>query len=272
MTGGRTLADAVTALAAPPPTGKGATSDLSIDQVLLLHGAGWEPVDVVFGSCWWSVPWGSWQFQTGEVQAASSAFARAFAQAARALLDECRRTGGTGVVGVTAEVVPTGLHVDVALTGTAIRPRQGGHPAAGDGAFLSDLSARDFVLLARAGWAPLGVVAGASFVAAQRRGVGQFLSQQTQNTELPQLTQALYQAREGAMERMQRMATTLAADGVVGVTVQEGPVRHDRRFIGFRAMGTAVKLVADAHQPVTPRLAVSLDDRVRQFAAENLRG
>ena len=54
-----------------PGDDRGATSDLSIDETLLLHSIGWEPVDLVFGVSWWSIPWGVWQWQTGEIAEAS---------------------------------------------------------------------------------------------------------------------------------------------------------------------------------------------------------
>jgi hypothetical protein len=37
------------AVATPPTRARGVTSGLSIDEALLLHGAGWEPVDLVCG-------------------------------------------------------------------------------------------------------------------------------------------------------------------------------------------------------------------------------
>lgn len=270
MTDGRTLAEALTAPGPPRGDRRGATSDLSIDEVLILHSVAWEPVDVVFGTSWWSVPWGSWQFQTGEIAAASQAFTGAFADASRAMARECHRVGGAGVVGVDVEVTVHSHHMNVALTGTAVRPIT--KPAGEPPTFMSDLSARDLALLLRAGWMPLGLAAGASFVGAQRRSAAQWMSQQTQNVELPQLTQALYQAREGAMGRMQELALSLQADGVVGVQLREGPIAHDSRFIQFVVFGTAVHLAAGSHQLLAPTMAVTMQDLSPQFQATSLSG
>ena len=41
------------------------------------------------------------------------------------------------------------------------------------------------------------------------------------NVEMPNYTQALYDARELAMERMQKEARELQAEGIVGVQLQE---------------------------------------------------
>jgi uncharacterized protein YbjQ (UPF0145 family) len=247
----------------------GATSELSIDETLLLHSIGWEPVDLVFGVSWWSIPWGAWQWQTGEVLEASSAFAGALGEAAEQLRDECGRAGGAGVVGVTIELRVVSHHVDVSLTGTAVR-RTGSRSSGPE--FISDLSGRDFALLSRSGWWPLGLVAGASFVVAPRRGAREWASQQRQNLELPNLTQALYQAREGAMGRMEEDARAAGADGVINVKLREGPLGYNARILQFVAVGTAVHLRDEQHRNIAPTMVVPLDDAVRQFEAESLRG
>jgi uncharacterized protein YbjQ (UPF0145 family) len=281
------LAAALSALSAPAhggemasihgPGGRAATSDLSIDETLLLHSIGWEPVDLVFGISWWSIPWSTWTWRTGEIDEASTAFSGAMAEAADQMREECARVGGNGVIGVDVDLRVTSSHVDVSLSGTAVRRSRPEGPTRSGGSgevgfeFLSDLSARDFVLLTRSGWWPLGLVSGASFVAAPRRSARQWASQQTQNVELPNLTNALYQAREGAMDRMQQAGAVLQAEGVVEVKLREGPLGHGMRVMQFVALGTAVHLREGAHRRVTPAMAVCLDDVVNLFDARSLR-
>jgi uncharacterized protein YbjQ (UPF0145 family) len=249
--------------------GHGTTSDLSIDEVLLLHSAGWEPVGVVFGVSWWAIPWGAWQWgQVGEVQQASAAFRGAFDQAASGLRKECSDLSGTGVIGVEVELKVAGHHVAVALSGTAIR-RMGQRAPGFE--FISDLSARDFVLLSRAGWVPIDVVSGASFVIAPRRSARQWAAQQGRNVELTNLTQALYHAREVAMEGMQQGGLRLQAEGLVGVKLREGPLGHSARIIQFVAVATAVKVGPEGHLSISPSMVVTLDEAVRQFEATSLR-
>lgn len=266
--------EAVTALAAPALPGdgaapKGTTSDLTIDETLLLHSAGWEPVDLVYGISWWSIPWGAWQWTTGEVQEASGAFAGAIGQAAEQLRDSCRRAGGSGVLGVEVGVRVSSHHVSIELTGTAVRRiRAEAHRFE----FVSDLSARDFVLLTRAGWWPLGLAAGASFVVAPRRTAREWASQQGQNVELPNLTQALYLARERAMERMQRSGASMKAEGIVAVKLREGRASSSVRVIQFVAVGTGVHLKAGEHRSLAPEMVVPLDELVREFDVKSLRG
>jgi hypothetical protein len=74
------------------------------------------------------------------------------------------------------------------------------------------------------------------------------------------------------MERMQRSALDVGGEGVVQVKVTEGPMHFARHAVGFTAWGTAVRLVADTHQFVTPQVILPLDDAVVTFAAQNLRG
>lgn len=244
------------------------TSALSIDETLLLHSAGWEPVDLVFGVSWWSIPWGVWQWQTGEVGEASTAFAGAMSQAAQVLQDECGKAGGVGVLGVEVDVKVAAHHMAVSLTGTAVRRAD---RSDGGFEFLSDLSARDFLLLSRAGWWPLGIAAGASFVIAPRRSARQWAAQQTQNLELPNLTQALYLARERAMERMQESGSKMGAHGVVAVKLREGPMGYGNRVMQFVTIGTGVRLAAEEHRNIAPEMIVSLDEVERLFEAKSLR-
>jgi len=263
-------------LATPaPPSGQhGITSDLSVDEALLLHAAGWEPLDLVCGVAVVSVPVGIWNWG-GAIALASDAHNAAVDQAARLLRGECGKVKGHGVVGVRVDVSVHSHHIDVELVGTAVRPMQGREARGTDAApampFVSDLSARDFTLLQRAGWIPVGLAFGASFVYAPRRTAGAAMKQSTQNVELTNYTEAMYSARESAMEKMQESALQVGGEGVVEVKVTEGPMSFARHAVGFTAWGTAVKLVAEAHQFVQPEVVLPLDDAVVTFEAESLR-
>lgn len=250
--------------------GRSVTSDLSIDEALLLHSIGWEPVDLVSGVSLGSVPAGVWSWGQGEIGSASSAHQLAVAEASRRIGEECQTVGAEGVVGVRVSVEVHRHYVEVELTGTAVSEARGGHRGAG--VFVSDLSARDFTLLTQAGWRPLGLAFGASFVYAPRRAARTALQQTRQNVELTNYTEALYSARESAMRRMQDSAMAAGAQGVVEVKVTEGPVSFASHAIGFTAWGTAVRLGSAAHQYLEPEVVLPLDDLVRQFEAKSLRG
>src|SRR6478735_777637 len=78
------------------------------------------------------------------------------------------------------------------------------------GVFTSDLSVSEYVLLGEAGFEPLGFVIGSSIY-----HIGLQSSKWGQNMELTTLTQAMYNARELAMSRMEAEASHLGADGIV---------------------------------------------------------
>jgi uncharacterized protein YbjQ (UPF0145 family) len=250
------------------PPGRAVTSDLSVDEGLLLHSIGWEAVDVVFGSSVVSIPPMVWTWGAGEITAASEAHNQAVRSAAKHLGEQCSGVRGHGVVGVRVEVEVQRHHVDVELTGTAVRPVKGKDRAA---VFVSDLSARDFTLLHNAGWGPIGLAFGASFVYAPRRSMGTTISQSSQNVELTNFTEAMYSAREAGMEHMQRSALDMGAQGIVAVRVSEGPMWFASHAIGFTAWGTAVRLEAESHRYLRPEVVLPLDDAIVEFEAQSLR-
>jgi len=98
-----------------------------------------------------------------------------------------------------------------------------------------------------------------------RRTVGTVLQQQSQNVELKNFTEAMYSARETAMERMQSDALALKGSGVVEVKLVEGPMSFATHAVGFAVWGTVVRLAKDSHQLVRPTMVVSLNDVEEAF-------
>ncbi len=271
--------DAVEALraldTAPDTSSRAVTSDLSIDESLLLHAAGWEPADLATGVAVWSMPYGTFFPQYGqnepvELVVASQATMEAFRAASERLREDCSRSGGAGVVGVDVELDIGATTVMVAFSGTAVRKIANGKPRPGR-AFVTDLSTKDFVLLERAGWEPVELAYGASFVAAPYQRMRQVVAQTVQNVELTNLTQALQDARELAMERMQRAAAAPGVAGVVDVSIRDGALAHARHALAFICWGTAVRLVASEHQRIEPELVLPLNDDILAFEATSLR-
>ncbi len=105
--------------------------------------------------------------------------------------------------------------------------------------FTSDLSVSEYALLGEAGFEPLGFVVGSSIY-----HVGLQVGRWSQNAELDTLTQAMYNARELAMARMQAEADHLGADGVVGVTLRMQMYAWGQEVLEFVATGTAVEALA----------------------------
>src|ERR1700744_4231061 len=109
------------------------------------------------------------------------------------------------------------------------------------GVFTSDLSVSEYVLLGEAGFEPLGFVVGSSIY-----HIGLQVGRWGQNQELQVLTQAMYNARELAMSRMQAEADHLGADGVVGVQVRMQTYVWGQDVLEFIATGTAVKAIGSS--------------------------
>lgn len=268
------LANALTEDYIPPSRGSdtadAAVSNLTIDETLLLHSAGWEPVSFVVGASVAGIPPGTftspaigWFSPT----APATAYARAVATAVSRIGFERTECDGIGVVGARMTATMSRKQVQVVLTGTAIRPVSGKEHHA---PFVSDLGARDFCLLQSAGWYPVGIAFGSAYVWAPRRSVGTAVSQVGANAELEYLTDALYEARESGMERMQSSAISLGASGMVGVHLREGPLAFSHRILEFCAWGTAVRILPSGHQRRHPRVVMPLNDRINLYHVESL--
>jgi len=114
---------------------------------------------------------------------------------------------------------------------------------------------QDFWTLLQAGHAPLGW---SWHLRLSRPHQGMSSDgQRGQNKEMPNFTQALYEARELAMERMQDEARR-SRRGIVGVQIQEKSHVWGSHTIEFFAMGTAVRKLPD-REIATPRMVLSLD-------------
>ncbi len=72
-------------------------------------------------------------------------------------------------------------------------------------------------------------------------------------------TQALYDARELAMERMQAEAEQVQAEGIVGVQIQERSHGWGSHVIEFFAVGTAVVPTKADHIIDPPNMMLSMD-------------
>jgi uncharacterized protein YbjQ (UPF0145 family) len=106
------------------------------------------------------------------------------------------------------------------------------------GVFTSDLSVSEYVLLGEAGFEPLGFVVGSSIY-----HIGIQVARWGQNQELQVLTQAMYNARELAMSRMEAEADHLESDGIVGVQLRLQTYVWGQDVLEFIATGTAVRAI-----------------------------
>ncbi|WP_066517473.1 heavy metal-binding domain-containing protein [Curtobacterium ammoniigenes] len=245
------------------------TSDLSVNEFLLVRQAGFRPVGLVLGSSVYHVgiQAGRWS-RNMELDKLSQAMYHARELAMTRMEAEADRLGADGVVGVRLEIEFKEYGNDLAefiAVGTAVvadaAPPSGTWRNAKSLPFTSDLSGQDFWTLIQAGYAPLGLVMGTCVYHIAHRGMMSSLSTIGANTEIPQYTEALYDARELAMGRMQTEAEYLAAEGIVGVQLLSLPHRWGGHTTEFFAIGTAVRSLRDDHVIATPGLVLPLTDR-----------
>jgi uncharacterized protein YbjQ (UPF0145 family) len=237
---------------------RGYTSDLSVDEALLLEEAGFDPVEFVMGTSYFHVGYQltDWS-QNQEMERLTASMTNARAAAMRGLVDEVERVGADGVVGVSLEVDHRGHHAAFIATGTAVSARRdNGHWRVGGRPFTSSLSGQDFWALVRGGYRPRALVMGCCVYHVAHQSLGQWMSRVGNNCEMPNFTQALYDARELAMERMQAEAREAGATGVVGLKVAESSYGWHTHIIEFLAMGTAVAPSGEpgVHEPIAPIL------------------
>jgi len=221
------------------------TSDLSVNEFLLVKQAGFDPLGLVIGSSIYHIGYqqSSWK-QSMEMDVLSQAMYGARELAMTRMEEEADQLGADGVVGVRLDIgrYEWGEHLaEFIAIGTAVRHHGGElHRAPNGRPFTSDLSGQDFWTLLRTGHRPVGMVMGSCVYHVAHRGMLQSLGQMGRNVELPNFTQALYDARELAMERMQTEAQQLQSEGIVGVQLQEKSHGWGSHVIEFFAVGTAI--------------------------------
>ncbi len=221
------------------------TSDLSVNEFLLVKEAGFEPLGLVLGSSIYhlGIQMAGWK-KSQEMTVLSEAMYSARQLAMTRMEEEADQLGADGVVGVRLDIGRYEWGQDMAefiAIGTAVKHREGVlHRAPNGRPFTSDLSGQDFWTLLRTGHRPVGMVMGSCVYHVAHRGMLQSIAQTGRNVELSNFTQALYDARELAMERMQSEATEIGAEGIVGVQLQEKSHGWGSHTIEFFAIGTAI--------------------------------
>jgi uncharacterized protein YbjQ (UPF0145 family) len=249
------------------------TSDLSVNEFLLVREAGFRPLGLVLGSSIYHVGFqmGRWS-QNQELETLSQAMYHARELAMGRMEAEADALGADGIVGVRLEIEFKEFGNDLAefiAVGTAVKADEA-HAQTPDGfswrnnqnkPFTSDLSGQDFWTLLQAGYAPVGMTMGTCVYHIAHQRFWQAIGNTGQNVEIPQFTEALYDARELAMSRMQAEAEALAAEGIVGVQLLSQSHRWGGHTTEFFAIGTAVRPLREDHTIATPSLVLPLTDQ-----------
>jgi uncharacterized protein YbjQ (UPF0145 family) len=239
------------------------TSDLSVNEFLLVKQSGFEPLGLVLGSSIYHIGFqqAMWN-QSQELGVLTQAMYHARELAMTRMEEEADQLGADGIVGVRLDIGRYEWGADLAefiAVGTAVKHRGGElHRAPNGRPFTSDLSGQDFATLLRSGYRPVGLVIGNCVYHVARQGMMQSLRQMGRNMEMPNFTQALYEARELAMGRMQTEADGLQAEGIVGARIIERSHGWGSHVIEFFAIGTGVVSVSESHDIDPPQLVLPL--------------
>lgn len=256
------------------------TSDLSIDELLTVGHAGFEPLGQVMGSSIYHVGWQympTYTWTSGELTVLTEAFYNARHLALSRIQQEAALLGATHVIGVRLEFRQydwgVGL-LEFAAIGTAIRLK-GSSPAGNRLPALSAMTGEQFWLLHQSGYQPVGVAVGnctwyqvAGWGTMMATG-GSLWGTSWQNQEITDYTRAVYQSRSLASYRMELEGRSYGAEGIVGVVIQ---VNYDRRevevnqghredlIVHFTAIGTAIARIDGVIHPIAIENSVSLRD------------
>jgi uncharacterized protein YbjQ (UPF0145 family) len=234
------------------------TSDLSVNELALIHEVGFDPVGLVIGSSIYHIGWqpmwatySGWGYSmpraSGELQVLTQAKYEARELAMSRMEAEAATLGADGIIGVRLTVGQYDWGADLAefmAVGTAVRARTpGSYRTKFDKPFTSDLSGQEFATLLKSGHRPLGLVVGVSVYGAWQNGwdfrqlsgwqwgwggavlgagIGGAISGGF-NQEISLFTDGVYAARDLAMSRMSKEASELGAEGIVGMRIEMTP-------------------------------------------------
>lgn len=222
------------------------TSDLSVDEFLLVEQAGFEALGLVLGSSIYHVgfQWQKWSVSQ-ELPVLTHAMYQARELAMTRMEEEADLLGADGVVGVRLVFKQYAMDegvLEFQAIGTAIRHRErsGSLRTKDDRPFTSDLSGQDLWKLLQGGYRPVSLSMGACVYHIAHLSFMQALKQVGRNQEMVIYTEATYAARELALERMQAEAVARGGVGVVGARVEESNWGWGANAIEFFAVGTAV--------------------------------
>jgi uncharacterized protein YbjQ (UPF0145 family) len=241
------------------------TSDLSVNEFALLHEAGFAPLGLVLGSSIYHVGYQFQQWnQSQELQVLTQAMYTAREYAIARMEAEADALGADGIVGVRLDYKQYSWGEDLIeflAVGTAVRATGGGTwRTPGGKPFTSDLSGQDMWTLVKTGHAPVSFVLGTCVYHVAHQSFRQAWKTIGQNTEMPNFTQATYDAREIAMARMQAEAERDGASGIVGVRVVENNHVWGEHAIEFLALGTSIRpLEGEGALPV-PTMVMPMTD------------
>jgi uncharacterized protein YbjQ (UPF0145 family) len=241
------------------------TSDLTVNEFVLLHKLGFDPLGYVMGTSIYHVglQYGNWR-QSMELEVLTAAMYNARELAIDRMRTEAHALKADGIVGVHLAIQQHAWgagELEFVAQGTAVTSKDP-NPSlklADGGPFTSDLSGQDFFTLVKAGHFPRALVFGTCVYHVAHQSVRQTMRMAGQNMEIPLFTEAVYTARELAMTRMEDEAAHHGADGIVGVRAAVYNHIWGEHATEFLAIGTGVTTSPESGL-AEPSMTLSLND------------
>ncbi len=237
--------------------------ELSINELALLGQAGFEPLGLVMGSSMYHIGYQFQAFsQSQELQVLTQTMYTAREYAIARMEAEADTLGADGIVGVRLDYRRYAWADDLLefmAVGTAVRAvgtsswrTPSGRP------FTSHLSGQDLWTLARGGFAPVSFVLGTCVYHVAHESFRQMWRTVGQNAEMPNFTQATYDAREIALARMQAEAQRDGAHGIVGARLVEDSHIWGDNAIEFLAVGGSIRRQAGQSDVAAPSVVLPM--------------
>ena len=246
------------------------TSDLTAKEYALAQASGLQPVAQVMGS---SVVQHGWLgtrgafYVTGEIPGLSEPWNMARTRAFDRLRQEAELADADGVIGIemTAGSLGDGGNVELVVFGTAVRdgtlsPRPSGQLG------MCTLSGQDVDKLRRIGAEVCGVVGHTTVISVQlgmnsswvMNTSGMFGGGARMNTEITEIAQGVYDARDVAMAEVRRQGSAVEANDIVismlrhtieHYEYEQAAYKYHYFHVTMNVLGTAIQLGAREPHP-----------------------
>jgi uncharacterized protein YbjQ (UPF0145 family) len=249
------------------------SSSATAQELYCQLDSGFQPVRFVFGNIAYSIGVGGniggWlsSLQRGEVVEYSQAFDQTRHLALTRITDEAKKSRANSVIGIQTTITPFMGAQEMLMMGTASN-----HPSLvnyANNPVTSDMTNEELWSMVNLGFVPLRLVMGVSVYSLGFAGGLKAAFQSLGRGEIETMTQLIYEAREKALDRIQKDAQRWGADEVVGVKTHVYDLGGG--LIEFLAIGTAVKKVegiTTKNQTLPPQAIIR--DRDTYFKQEGL--
>ncbi|MGH3494024.1 MAG: heavy metal-binding domain-containing protein [Sciscionella sp.] len=258
------------------------TSDLTAKEYALAQAGGLQPVAQVMGSSVVRRGWVGGQgvyYTTGELPALSEPWNLARGRAFDRLRQEAELADGDGVIGIeiTSGPLREAGEVEFVVFGTAVRDLTlpPGHSAP---LGMCTLSGQDVDKLRRIGAEVCGVVGHTTVLSVQlgmnsswvMNTSGMFGGGARMNTEITEIAQGVYDARDLTMAEVRRQANAVRANGIVISTLRHSIEHYEYEQAGYKyhyfhvtmhVLGSAIRLGARKPHPTSlsgPVMSINL--------------